>query len=59
MDEEFRLLCADFADVEAAIQLWGASSSPAREQRCAEYRSLVEDLANVIGTALKSRVSGR
>ena len=58
-DEEFRLLCIDFADAEAALRHWEASSSPTRQQRCAEYRMLIEDLAGEIETALRALTGGR
>jgi hypothetical protein len=58
-DEEFRLLCIDFADAEAALRHWEASSSPTRQERCAEYRMLIEDLAGEIATALRTQASGR
>jgi hypothetical protein len=51
-DEEFRALCADFAEAEAALHRWAAASSPARGQRCAEYRDLVDSLAEEIEAAL-------
>jgi hypothetical protein len=54
-DEEFRLLCNDFADAETALQQWEASSSPTRHQLCAEYRALVEELAGEIEATLGAR----
>jgi crotonobetainyl-CoA:carnitine CoA-transferase CaiB-like acyl-CoA transferase len=51
-DEEFRALCADLAEAEAALHRWAAAPSPAREQRCAEYRDLVDSLADEIEAAL-------
>jgi hypothetical protein len=44
-DEDFRGLCADLADAEAAVAHWEHAPSPVREARCAEYRDLVRDLA--------------
>jgi hypothetical protein len=58
-DEEFRLLCIDFADAETALRHWEASPSQVRQQRCAEYRMLIEDLAGEIETALRSQTRGR
>jgi hypothetical protein len=52
-DEEFRSLCADLADAEAARCRWEMSLSPDREPRCAEYRALVDDLAKEIERALR------
>jgi hypothetical protein len=58
-NEEFRLLCIDFADAETVLRHWEASSSPARQQRCAEYRMLIEDLAGEIETALRTYAGGQ
>lgn len=58
-DEEFRLLCNDFADAEAALQQWEASSSPTRLQLSAEYRTLVEELAGEIEAVLAARTGTR
>jgi len=57
-DDDFRQLCADLADAEAALRDWEGSSSPDRERRCAEYRDLVEGLAAEIETALEARAGG-
>jgi hypothetical protein len=38
---------------------WEASSSPTRERLCAEYRTLIEDLAAEIEAALASRIGGQ
>jgi len=51
-DEVFRDLCIDFADAEAELQRWEHSTDQKREQRCAEYQELVDDLAREIETAL-------
>jgi hypothetical protein len=51
-DEEFRDLCIDFADAEAELQRWGHATGPKREERCAEYAELVNDLAREIEVAL-------
>jgi hypothetical protein len=51
-DEEFRSLCADYADAEAAVVRWERCSSPLREERCTEYRDLVKELALEIEAAL-------
>lgn len=53
-DEDFRSLCADLADAEAALAGWQASTAAVREARCAEYRGLVEDLAREIEAALEA-----
>lgn len=42
--ENFRLLCTDLADAEAALGNWKSSDSPVRDERCAEYLSLVAAL---------------
>jgi hypothetical protein len=54
-DDEFRQLCVDLADAEAALRAWEGSSSAARERRCAEYRILINDLVIEIGGVLKKR----
>jgi hypothetical protein len=57
-NEEFRSLCADLADAEAWLRVWEESSSPEREQRCAEYGALLGDLANEIERVLEARADG-
>ncbi len=52
-DEDFRSLCVDLADAEAALVGWQASTAAVHEARCAEYRDLVEDLAREIEAALE------
>ena len=54
-DDDFRQLCADLADAEAALRAWEGSSSAARDRRCAEYRALISDLVLEIGGVLKAR----
>ena len=44
-NEDFRSLCADLADAEAAAVRWEHSPSPVSEARSAEYRELARDLA--------------
>ena len=51
-DERFRSVCVDLADAEAALAGWQVSTATVREARCTEYRSLVEDLARELETAL-------
>lgn len=51
-DEEFRALCADLAEAEAALRRWAATPSPTGEKRCAEYQDLVVGLAGEIEAAL-------
>jgi hypothetical protein len=51
-DEEFRSLCADLADAEAAAVRWEHSSLPVSAARSAEYRDLARDLAAELATAL-------
>ncbi len=53
-DENFRSLCVDLADAEAALVGWQASTAAVREARCAEYRDLVEDLAREVEAALEA-----
>jgi hypothetical protein len=47
-NDDFRSLCADFTDVEAAIKHWEHADSAFRDERCAEYRELREDLGREI-----------
>ncbi|WP_378946147.1 hypothetical protein [Mesorhizobium sp. ANAO-SY3R2] len=51
-DEEFHSLCADLADAEAELMRWESSDHPLREERTAEYRALVGELAAEIEAAL-------
>lgn len=44
-NEEFRSLCVDLAEAEAALRRWAQSSSPLKEARSTEYKDLVRDLA--------------
>ena len=57
-DEAFRLLCADLAEAEAALQRWRASASAARDRRCSEYEDLVESLAGEIAIYLDAAEVG-
>jgi hypothetical protein len=57
-DESFRLLCADFAEAQSALQGWRASASKARDQRCAEYEELVASLAGEIAAYLDGAKTG-
>src|SRR3954467_5310393 len=50
--DEFRSLCADLADAEAAAVRWERSSSPQSAVRTGEYRDLAEDLAAELNRAL-------
>jgi hypothetical protein len=51
-DETFRSICADLADAEVALRKWENSESPKRDQRCSEYRELIDSLAEEIAGAL-------
>ena len=51
-DESFRLLCADLAEAEGALQRWRVSASAARDQRCSEYEELIEGLVGEIASYL-------
>ena len=54
-DESFQSLCVDLADAETALAGWQVSTAAVREVRCAEYRSLVEDLAREVEAALAAK----
>ncbi|RDJ27865.1 hypothetical protein DWF00_09740 [Bosea caraganae] len=54
-DEGFRALCADLRDAETALVGWEHSSLPVRDERCIEYRELVDGLADEIRAALDRR----
>ena len=41
-DESFRSMCEDLADAESTLQTLENSQSPKRDQRCSEYRELVD-----------------
>jgi hypothetical protein len=55
-DEDFRSLCADFAEAQAALRRWEEPSSAVRENvrenLRSEYQTLVEELAGEIAGAL-------
>jgi hypothetical protein len=51
-NEDFRLLCTDLADAEAAAVRWEHSSLPVSEARSAEYRELARDLAAELAMTL-------
>jgi hypothetical protein len=54
--DSFRDLCADFAIAEEVLRKWEVSSAPEREERCAEYRQLISELAEEIEAALDAAV---
>lgn len=58
-DDDFRSLCEDLAEAQAALARWEYSSSPVREARCAEYKSLVRDLTAEIAAELDRRKDSR
>ena len=51
-DEDFRSLCTDLADAEAAAIRWEHSPAPVGGARCAEYRELARDLAAELAATL-------
>jgi hypothetical protein len=53
-DDEFRTLCDDLAEAEAALTRWEDSTAPYRNERCAEYRELVESLTAELEIALQA-----
>jgi hypothetical protein len=52
LDESFRSICEDLADAEVALQKIENSASPKRDQRCSEYRELIDSLAKEIAGVL-------
>lgn len=50
--EDFRSLCIDLSDAEAAALKWEGSTSPKRDERVTEYIELAGDLAKEIEAAL-------
>ena len=51
-NEEFRSICADLADAEAAAVRWEQSGAREREVRSAEYRELARELAAELAATL-------
>src|SRR5918998_646082 len=51
-DDDFRSICADLADAEAAAVRWEHSSLPVSAARSAEYRELARDLAAEMAATL-------
>lgn len=53
LDEEFRSICTDLADAEAALQRHAKSTFPDSSERYAEYQHLVDDLELELRQAIK------
>ena len=51
-DEDFRSLCADLADAKTALGRWEVSPDAVRDERCSEYRAIVDDLGKEIEAVL-------
>lgn len=51
-NEEFFSLCTDLAEAKAALLHWEQSSSPVKEARAVEYRSLLNELAAEVEATL-------
>ena len=51
-DEEFRSICVDLAEAEAAAIRWQHSPLPVGAARSAEYRDLARDLAAELAATL-------
>ena len=51
-DDDFRSICRDLVDVEAAAAKWGNSGTAESEQRRLEYLGLIDDLKNEIKVLL-------
>lgn len=52
-DNDFRLLCRDYADVLKAIELWRQSVNSETAKRVEEYQSLAVELRGDISQCLK------
>jgi hypothetical protein len=50
--EDFRTICADLVDAEAAAVRWEQSGTREKDIRCAEYRQLAKELAAELATTL-------
>lgn len=57
-DRRFQEICTDYAEALEALERWEVSQDRQRASRVAEYRSLVEELATEILTALRCPTSG-
>jgi hypothetical protein len=55
LSESFRSLCGDIAEAELALQRWENSTSPGKEARCAEYRSIINGLEAELRQAIHER----
>ena len=52
-DDDFRLLCRDYADALKAIEIWQQSIKTEAPQRVIEYQSLVGELQQDIRQSLE------
>jgi len=57
-DDNFRSLCEDLTEAQAALARWECSASPVRAARCDEYRNLVRDLAAELAAELDRHAQG-
>ncbi len=57
-DENFRSLCEDLTEAQAALARWERSTSSVRAARCDEYRILVRDLAAELAAELDRYAQG-
>lgn len=55
-DDDFRTLCIDLADAQAALEEWKKAVSPDKEARCAELQDLVRDLVAELTATLDGRL---
>jgi hypothetical protein len=58
-DAEFRSLCEDLGEADAALLGWKSSSSPKRNERVIEYEALVAGLVSELQTILERVALGR
>ncbi|GGH11107.1 hypothetical protein GCM10007036_07970 [Alsobacter metallidurans] len=54
-DDDFRLLCEDLTAAEAAAHYWESQHTDVGRARSAEYRILVQELAEEVEAMLKLR----
>lgn len=54
-NESFRVLCADLAEAEIALERWENSKLPEKEAHCAEYRLIIAGLEAEVRQTINER----